>query len=149
MAYMNQERKQQRAPIIKAILKKYNVKGSLSVRNHSTLVLTIKSGSIDFIENYIKTDADKHYGNKMSQDQIDYIRKNKSLDVNPYWYQEHYTGKAKDFLKEILGAMYGSDYFDESDAQVDYFHCSHYVDVNIGSWKTPYTVEGSWECVTV
>lgn len=149
MAYMNQERKQQRAPIIKAILKKYNVKGSLSVRNHSTLVLNIKSGSIDFIENYIKTDADKKYGSKMDQNQIDFLRKNKAVDVNPYWYQEHYTGKAKGFLKEVLDAMYGSDYFDESDAQVDYFHCSHYVDVNIGTWNKPYEVEGSWECVTV
>jgi len=149
MAYMNQERKQQRAPIIKAILKKYNVKGTLAVRNHSTLVLNIKSGSIDFIENYIKTDADKHYGNKMDQNQIDYIRNNRSLDVNPYWYQEHYSGVAKDFLKEVLDAMYGSDYFDESDAQVDYFHCSHYVDVNIGTWNKPYEVEGSWEKVTV
>jgi hypothetical protein len=149
MAYMNQERKQQRAPIIKAILKKYNVKGTLAVRNHSTLVLNIKSGSIDFIENYIKTDADKHYGNKMDQNQIDYLRKNNAIDVNPYWYQEHYTGKAKDFLKEVLDAMYGSDYFDESDAQVDYFHCSHYVDVNIGTWNKPYEVEGSWEKVTV
>ena len=149
MAYMNQERKQQRAPIIKAILKKYNVKGTLAVRNHSTLVLNIKSGSIDFIENYIKTDADKHYGNKMDQNQIDYLRKNNAIDVNPYWYQEHYTGKAKDFLKEVVDAMYGSDYFDESDAQVDYFHCSHYVDVNIGTWNKPYEVEGSWEKVTV
>ena len=149
MAYMNQERKQQRAPIIKAILKKYNVNGTLAVRNHSTLVLNIKSGSIDFIENYIKTDADKHYGNKMDQNQIDYLRKNNAIDVNPYWYQEHYTGKAKDFLKEVLDAMYGSDYFDESDAQVDYFHCSHYVDVNIGTWNKPYEVEGSWEKVTV
>ena len=149
MAYMNQERKQQRAPIIKAILKKYNVKGTLAVRNHSTLVLNIKSGSIDFIENYIKTDADKHYGNKMDQNQIEYLRKNNAIDVNPYWYQEHYTGKAKDFLKEVLDAMYGSDYFDESDAQVDYFHCSHYVDVNIGTWNKPYEVEGSWEKVTV
>jgi hypothetical protein len=140
MAYMSQERKQQRAPIIKAILKKYGVKGSLSVRNHSTLVLNIKSGKIDFIENYIGTNGSKHY-NVMSQDQIDYIRKNKSVDVNPYWYQEHFTGKAKDFLKEVLDAMYGSDYFDESDAQVDYFHCSHYVSVNIGKWNQPYTVQ--------
>lgn len=137
---MSQDRKAQRAPVIKAILNKYGVKGSLSVRNHSTLVLTLKSGKIDFIENFINTDANVNHGRKMSQDQIDYIRKNKSLDVNPYWYQEHFTGKAKDFLKEILDAMYGSDYFDESDAQVDYFHCSHYVDVNIGKWNKPYTV---------
>lgn len=141
MAYMSQERKAQRAPVIKAILKKYGVKGSLSVRNHSTLVLTVKSGKIDFIENFITTDANLNYGRKMTQDQIDYIRKNKSLDVNPYWYQEHFTGKAKDFLKEVLDAMYGADYFDESDAQVDYFHCSHYVDVNIGKWNKPYIVE--------
>ena len=138
---MSQERKQQRAPVIKAILNKYGVKGTLSVRNHSTLVLTLKSGKIDFIENFINTDANVNHGRKMSQDQIDYIRKNKSLDVNPYWYQEHFTGKAKDFLKEILDAMYGSDYFDESDAQVDYFHCSHYVDVNIGKWNKPYALE--------
>jgi hypothetical protein len=138
MAYMSQERKQQRAPIIKSILKKYGVKGSLSVRNHSTLVLNIKSGDIDFIENYIKTDSNVMHGRKMAQDQIDYIRKNKRLDVNPYWYQEHFSGVAKKFLKEILDAMYGDDYFDETDAQVDYFHCSHYVDVNIGKWNTPY-----------
>ena len=62
MAYMSQERKQQRAPIIKAILKKYGVKGSLSVRNHSTLVLNIKSGKIDFIENFIATDANVMHG---------------------------------------------------------------------------------------
>jgi hypothetical protein len=43
MAYFNQERKAQKAPAIKAILKKYGVKGSLSVRNHSTFVLNVKS----------------------------------------------------------------------------------------------------------
>jgi hypothetical protein len=52
MAYFNQERKQERAPVIKAILKKYGVKGSLAVRNHMTFVLNIKSGKIDFIELY-------------------------------------------------------------------------------------------------
>ena len=83
MAYMSQERKQSLAPSIKAVLKKYGVKGTLAVRNHSTLVLNIKSGSIDFIENFIATDANVMHGRKMSQDQIDYIRKNRSLYVNP------------------------------------------------------------------
>ena len=138
MAYMSQERKQQRAPIIKAILKKYGVKGSLSVRNHSTLCLNIKSGKIDFIENYIQADANSMHGGKMTKDQIDHIRKNQSLDVNPYWFKEHYSGDAKEFLTEVLDAMHGSDYFDHSDAQTDYFHCSHYVDVNIGRWNQPY-----------
>ena len=148
MAYFNQERKSQKAPAIKAILKKYGVKGSLAVRNHSTFVLNIKSGSIDFIENYIKTDADKNYGNKMDQNQSDYIRKNKALDVNPYWYQEHYTGKALSFLKEVFKAMNAGNH-DNSDIQTDYFDVGWYVDVNIGQWNKPYALEGSWEVVTV
>jgi hypothetical protein len=39
MAYMNQERKARIAPVVKDILKKYHIKGSLSVRNHMVLVL--------------------------------------------------------------------------------------------------------------
>ena len=140
MAYFNQERKKERAPAIKAILKKYNVKGSLAVRNHMTFFLNIKSGSIDFIENFIQTDIDKPYGNKMSTEQIEYIRKNRSLDVNTYWYQEHYSGKAKSFLKEILTAMNGGNH-DNSDIQTDYFDVGWYVDVNIGSWDKPYILE--------
>jgi hypothetical protein len=140
MAYFNQERKSERAPAIKAILKKYGVKGSLAVRNHSTFVLNVKSGSVDFIENYIKTDADKNYGNKLSQDQVEYIRKNRSLDVNPYWYQEHFSGKALGFLKEVLTAMNGGNH-NNSDIQTDYFDVGWYVDVNIGSWNKPYTLE--------
>jgi hypothetical protein len=71
MAYVFQEKKANLAPTIKAILKKYNVKGTLSVRNHSSLVLNIKSGKMDFVENFIKTDAATRHGNKMDQKQID------------------------------------------------------------------------------
>lgn len=140
MAYFNQERKKERAPVIKAILKKYGIKGSLAVRNHMTFVLNIKSGKIDFIENFIQTDIDKPYGNKMSTEQIEYIRKNQSLDVNTYWYKENYSGKAKSFLKEILAAMNGGNH-DNSDVQTDYFDVGWYVDVNIGSWDKPYILE--------
>jgi hypothetical protein len=109
-------------------------------KNHSTLVLNIKSGKIDFIENFIKTDADSNIGRKMEQSQIDYIRSNQALSVNPYWYKDHFSGKALSFLSELLPCMYGPDYFDESDVQTDYFHCSHYIDVNIGNWNKPYIV---------
>ena len=51
MAYMSQERKSEIAPKVKSILKKFGIKGSLSVRHHSTLSLTLKSGKIDFIGN--------------------------------------------------------------------------------------------------
>ena len=138
MAYMSQEKKAKIATMIKPILAKYGVKGTLAVRNHSTIVLTVKSGKIDFIGNYIKTDAEKPYAKHFSEDQVAYIRKNQAIDVNPYWFQDHFTGKAKSFLAEAFAALKGADWFDESDAQIDYFHTAYYVDVNIGKWNKPY-----------
>ena len=141
MAYMNQERKARIANNLKPILAKYGVKGSLSVRNHSSIVLTLKSGKIDFIENFIQADTDKPYAKNMTAEQIAYIRKNQSLDVNPYWFQEHFTGKAKAFLSEAFKALKSADWYDESDAMTDYFNTAYYVDLNIGKWNKPYIVE--------
>ena len=137
---MNQEKKAKIAPAVKAILKKYNVKGSLAVRNHSTLVLNIKSGGVDFIESYIETESNVRHGNRMSEDQIAYIRKHNTLDVNPYWYHEHFSGIAKEFLTEVFSAMNAGNH-DRSDVMSDYFDVGWYVDVNIGNWKQPYALE--------
>lgn len=139
MAYMSQERKQQLAPKIKAVLKKYGVKGSLAVRNHSTLVLNIKSGPIDFIEDYIQAESEVPSRQKMTQDQIDYIRKHRTLDVNVYWYKEHFGGKSVEFLTEIVPLMNTGNH-DNSDIQTDYFDVGWYIDINIGNWKQPYAL---------
>ena len=139
MAYMSQERKSEIAPKVKSILNKYGIKGSLSVRNHSTLSLTLKSGKIDLIENYIATDSNVLHGRKMDQGQIDYLRKNRAIDVNPYWFKEHFSGVAKTFLTEVLEAMNVGNW-DKSDIQSDYFNVGWYVDVNIGKWNKPYAL---------
>ena len=128
MAYMNQDKKAKIAPKVKSVLKKYGVKGSLSVRNHSTLVMTITQGPIDFIANFNAVNAEK-----LDRKAVD------SLDVNPYWYQEHFSGKALSFLKELLPAMNAGNH-DNSDVQTDYFDVGWYVDVNIGRWNKPYRV---------
>ena len=136
MAYMSQDHKARLAPTIKTICKKYGIKATLSVRNHSSLVLTVKQGNIDFIGDFNRTIEDRDpTGNRRINPADKYIQ------VNPYWYQEHFTGRAKEFLSEVIPAMYGPDYFDHSDAQTDYFHCSHYIDVNIGKWNAPYALE--------
>lgn len=127
MAYMSQEKKAKIAPVIKSILKKYKVKGSLAVRNHSTLVLNLKSGSIDFIANYGNTPEARMDAEKFG------------IQVNPYWYKDHFTGKAKAFLSEVIPAMNCGNH-DNSDAMTDYFDVGWYVDVNIGRWNKPYTV---------
>lgn len=134
MAYMSQEKKAQIAPKVKKILKKYGVKGSLAVRNHSTLVLNIKSGEIDFLESFNRLGAAEF---RPSYNQFQPATK--SIDVNPYHYQDHFDGKAKKFLSEVIPAMNDGN-FDKSDIMTDYFHVGWYVGVNIGKWNKPYEV---------
>jgi hypothetical protein len=137
MAYMNQERKAKITKMLKPILAKYKVKGSLSVRNHSTIVLTLKSGAIDFIGN-----SNRVCGNDFYQVQRGFKPTTSGYDqVNPYWFQDHYDGDAKAFLSEAFNALKSADWYDESNAMIDYFNIAYYVDVNIGKWNSPYIVQ--------
>jgi hypothetical protein len=133
MAYMSQEKKANIAPVVKAILKKYGVKGSLSVRHYSTLVLTIKEGSIDFIGNYAKGL------------EVDCFKPTDYMQVNTYWIDDHFSGTAKEFLVEMKNAMDGvgtnEENFDKSDIQSDYFHVGWYVDINVGKYDKPYNLK--------
>jgi len=119
MAYVSQADKKELAPAIKAVLKKYNMKATIAVRNHSTLVVKVKSGAIDF------TDYANPYQNGY-------------IDVNVYWIDTHYNGVARDFLNELLDAMKGPKYFNNDDAMSDYFHRSHYTDIEIGQYNRAY-----------
>ena len=136
MAYMNQERKATIAKAVKPILAKYGMKGSLSVRNHSTIVLTLASGSIDFIGDL----NDERFLLQRTSEEIDEMRKDYTLDVNPYWYQEHYTGTALSFLSEVIPALKSADWYDRSDAMTDYFDTAYYFDIHVGKWDKPYTL---------
>jgi hypothetical protein len=112
MAYMSQGRKASLAPTIKSILKKYGVKGSLSVSNHSGLTLTLSEGKIDF--------GDKN-----------------PWQVNTYHIDKQWDGIAQKFLSEIVSAMNAGNH-DNSDIMTDYFDVGWYVYVNIGKWNKPY-----------
>jgi hypothetical protein len=70
----------------------------------------------------------------------DNLRTRYNFSVNPYWYNEHYTGTSKDLLDEVMTAMKGADWYDRSDIQTDYFDTAYYYDVNVGSWQKPYTL---------
>ena len=48
MAYISQQDKKDLAPAIKAVLKKYGMKGTISINHYSSLVVTIQSGVLDF-----------------------------------------------------------------------------------------------------
>ena len=116
MAYMNQEKKAKIATAMKPVLKKYGLKATLSVHNHSSISVNIKSGPIDFGGD--------------------------TIQVNHYWLDDHYKDRpvALKALKEIKEALLVADYFDESDAQTDYFHTAYYYHINVGKWNKPYEV---------
>ena len=136
MAYVSQELKSKLSPAIKAVCKKYGVKASIAVRNHMTLCLNVKSGSIDFIGN-----SNRVCGNDFYQVSRGFKPNTSGYDqVNPYHFQNHYDGDAQAFLTEVLAIMNDGNW-DKSDIQTDYFNVGWYVDVNIGKWDKPYIVE--------
>ena len=123
MAYVSQADKKELAPAIKDVLKKYKMKASISVNNHSTLAVNIKEGAIDFSDDFTHGDG--------------YIQ------VNEYWIDDHYKGVKADFFNELLAAMKGPKYFNDDDAMTDYFSRSHYTNINVGKWNKPYNYTGA------
>ena len=134
MAYVSQELKAKLSPGIKAICKKYNVKASIAVRDHSTLVLNIKQGPIDFFTSYNKKMESIRSGNGYP-----FVPETKCIQVNEYHYDSHYDGTALNFLDEIVAAMNIGNH-DNSDSQTDYFDVGFYTNINIGSWNKPYVM---------
>ena len=127
MAYVSQEMKKELAPAIKAVLKKYRMKGSIAVNNHSTLEVNLSEGYVDCIS---KGERILSLGGV-------------SKSVNVYHIDEWYEGVAKNFLNELLNAMKGPKYFNNDDAMTDYFSRSHYTDINIGKWNKPFVLKES------
>ena len=117
MAYISQDDKAKRAPGIKAVLKKYSMKGTIGIRNHSELVVNIQSGAIDFGKDYIQ--------------------------VNYYHIDRNYTEAAAAFLHELVDAMKGDGWFNHSDTQTDYFHVAFYLSINVGNWNKAYVCTSS------
>jgi hypothetical protein len=132
MAYMNQDKKK----IIKAnldkVLKPLGIKYSLRVDNHMAINCTIKSGSVDFMRNFTETT-----GHKFDE----HIRNH--LQVNQYWLDDHFTGLPREIMKRTVEALKSADYYDRSDAMIDYFDTAYYIHLNVGSWDKPYELKGS------
>jgi len=114
MAYVNNETKAAIHAALKPVFKKYGIKATVGRNSYkSTLVVNVSAGDIDFGTEY--------------------------QQVNVYWVDDHYTGKAKDFLNEVLDTIKKSgEWYDESNAQIDYFNTAFYIDINIGRWDKPY-----------
>jgi hypothetical protein len=96
--------------------------GSLSVD------VTVKSGPVDFSDIFDQTS--RSYA-----------------QINQYHLGNY--GKHEKFFEQILRIIKiapstvegGRRWFDESDAQTDYFHTAYYIHLQIGEWDKPYKVK--------
>ena len=136
MAYMSQQKKKELAPAIREWCKMYGVKATIAVRNHSTLVVNIKSGRLPFCQNYFDT---CNSGASYARPGNGVAEVPKYIQVNPYWCQEHFGGTCREFLKGLIARMNKGNH-DNSDVMTDYFDVGWYVDVNIGDYDKPYEV---------
>ena len=116
MAYVSTEDKAKIAEALKAVVPK-NWKYTLSVDNHSTIVMTIKSGPSELIE-----------GTESNYQQL-----------NPYHLDRDFKGEVLEILLKIKDAL-NTDNYDNSDIMTDYFDVGHYVHINVGRWNKPFIV---------
>ena len=137
MAHVSQDRKKGFQEKIKVINKKYGMKATLSVRDHMTIVLTIRSGAIDFVN-------DLQENNRERYDTTVYECNKKSIensDFSLYSFsrvEDTFKGIACDYLTECFAVLLEGHY-NNSDSQRDYFDVAWYIDVNIGAdYTTPY-----------
>lgn len=146
MAYMSQGKKAAIAPQIKAVLKKYNTKGTVAVRHYSTLVVNIKSSDLDLIGAANRWNA--YIAERRSYAQRYTVEDN--FDVNPYHevsnMREIGEDTIADFYEELIAAMNGAGSsfanHNNSDIQTDYFDVGWYVDINVGKWDKPFVYTG-------
>lgn len=135
MAYMNQERKKVLAVELKKAMAGYGLKYTLRVHHDSTIIMNITEGPFDFFKN-----ANDILMPKLSEAQL--MRRGpveKSMQVNVYWIDEHFSGACKDVLLSAKAALMTGNH-DRSDVQSDYFNVGWYVSINIGAWDKPYKV---------
>lgn len=127
MAFISQQDKKTLAPAIKAVFKKYGLKGTISIRHNSVLCANVSAGRLDLIG---------------AADQIGGRPWNNHFQANAYAAtNEKYKDINKDifnFYEELKKAMRGSIWFDKSDSMTDYFHTAYFMDINIGRWNKPY-----------
>lgn len=130
MAYMDQSKKSKILAALKPAIPA-DWKYSVSVRHHSTIVLTIASAPVDLIAEYS--------ARKCSDEVRDSMRTSRHASVNPYWFRDHFEGDMLATFDAIVGALNLGNH-NRSDLQSDYHDVGHYVEVNLGKWDKPFQV---------
>lgn len=140
MAWVTKVNIDSKKPLIKALCKEYGVKATLSGTNDYSMKLTIASGEIDFIENYIENvKGDWRASEQQKQDNIAYVKRTGYIQVNHYYLEDSFSAKALEFLQKAKQIMNEGNH-DRSDIMTDYFDVGWYIDLHIGRWNKPFAV---------
>jgi hypothetical protein len=132
MAYFTQDMKKDLSPKVMAVCKKFKVKATLSVDNHSSFVLNVKSSKIDFIGNFNTRLKESH--SRRDSPAKDY------LQVNPYSLSDCFSGDALAFLQQVHREMSMGNW-NNSRAEIDYFDVGWYTSIKIGKYNKPFVLE--------
>lgn len=135
MAWMTQELKNKMTPAIKAVLKKYGVKGTVSVHESRTLVVTLKSGSLDIVGDMNKNrNPDFH---KM-------FEAGSSLHNCDTSHRSNISEPTKNFIRELDEAMHSVGYYNNNNVYTDYFDEAYYTEIKTTDRKgQKYTYTGA------
>ena len=106
-----------------------DLKFGVKKQHYSSVTVTIKKGNVDFSD--IMREGDRGYA-QVNQ-------------YHTYQYGKHANlfDDIVDVIKKAPGkAEGGREWFDESDAMVDYFHTAFYFNLEVGNYSKPYEYQG-------
>jgi len=113
MAYVSKETATRIKAQIKPLLKKYGVKATVSIENHSVVNLNIQSAPFNLLKS----------GRSHEQ-------------ISQYAVRD-YAGIAGEFLQEAFAIMNGGNY-NNSDLMTDYYEVGWFVYINAGRYDRPF-----------
>jgi hypothetical protein len=112
MAYITQDQKKIINDALKVALKDFpSVKYSLSIQDHMKITCTIKQGPAGLTP-----------------------KNGEDCNVNRHHIDKNYSGDAATILNAINVCLH-IGHSDDSDVTTDYFDCSWYTGIDIGSWN--------------
>lgn len=140
MVYVSKEVIQQVRTDLKALNKKFGVKTTVTGLHAMTLRVTIVEGVIDFGSNMQDCVLNEWHSKPGKEERAAYLQECKGITFNHYHAERQFSGTALDYIQQLIEII-KKQYWDESDLMTDYFHCSFYIDIQIGRWDKPYMLK--------
>jgi len=115
-----------------------NLKFSVSKKD-GTLRVRIMAGDLDFRDIWEDIPDNKQYWKRYGNPKPHF---DGYVSINTY-HPDTYNPKYTDIFKKIISIMKGTEWFDNSDPQIDYFSTAYYLKLSVGKWDQLYQYTGT------